>query len=112
MECSATMLENITPLFITYNEEQNIGRALEKVTWAREIVVVDSGSTDATLEIVRAHSQAKLVQRDFDSFADQCNFGLTQIKTDWVLSLDADYIVTDELLSEIRETSPGSDVSG
>jgi glycosyltransferase involved in cell wall biosynthesis len=93
----------ITPLVLTYNEAPNIGRCLDRLTWAGRIVVIDSFSTDGTTDIVRSYPQAELIQRPFDSFADQCNYGLGQIDTQWVLSMDADYIlpvpVVDEMLS-------------
>jgi len=102
------MLDQITPLILTYNEAPNIGRTLAQLQWAREIIVVDSGSTDKTLDIISQYPQVRVLHRDFDSFASQCNFGLAQIQTEWVLSLDADYLVTDELVSEIRQLHPES----
>lgn len=95
------MLDKITPLILTFNEAPNIGRCLEKLRWAKRIVVVDSFSTDETLEIIRKFPQAVVFQRAFDSFAEQCNFGLQQIETSWVLSLDADYILSDEFIHQI-----------
>ena len=95
-------LNTITPLILTYNEAPNLDRTLAQLTWATTIVVVDSYSTDATLEIVQRYPQVKLLQRPFDSFAAQCNFGLSQISSPWVLSLDADYVLSDQLLAEIR----------
>ena len=108
------MLENITPLILTYNEAPNIGRTLEQLRWAREIVVVDSFSDDETLEIIASFPQARVVQRKFDNFAAQCNFGLTEtgIATEWVLSLDADYELTPELVAEIAALKPVSDLAG
>jgi glycosyltransferase involved in cell wall biosynthesis len=94
--------DNITPLILTYNEAPNIGRALEKLRWARQIVVIDSFSTDATLDIIAQFPQVKVYQRRFDSFAEQCNFGLSHISTDWVLSMDCDYILEDGLIQEIQ----------
>jgi glycosyltransferase involved in cell wall biosynthesis len=94
-------LDSITPLILTYNEEANIGRVLDQLTWARRIVVVDSFSTDATLDIVSRYPQVEVIQRAFDDFAGQCNFGLEQIETEWVFSLDADYVCTTELIQEI-----------
>ncbi|RBP45327.1 glycosyltransferase involved in cell wall biosynthesis [Roseimicrobium gellanilyticum] len=96
-------LSQITPLIITYNEEANIGRVLAKLTWAKDIVIIDSGSTDKTLELVAGHPQARVLTRKFDSFASQCNFGLTQIRTPWVLSLDADYLVGDGFEAEVDQ---------
>src|SRR6266699_2830500 len=97
------MLDHITPLILTYNEAPNIRRTLEQLRWARDIVVVDSFSDDETLEIVSSFPQARVFQRQFDSFASQCNFGLreTGIDSEWVLSLDADYILTPELIKEM-----------
>jgi glycosyltransferase involved in cell wall biosynthesis len=92
------------PLIITYDEALNIARMLEKLAWARRIVVVDSGSTDGTLDILARYPHVAV---SFDSFADQCNFGLAQIETGWALSLDADYELSDpllETLSNLRET--------
>jgi len=108
------MLENITPLILTYNEAPNIGRTLAQLGWARDIVVVDSFSDDETLEIVSSFPQARIFQRKFDSFASQCNFGLTEteISTDWVMSLDADYELTPELVAEIGALQPSADVVG
>jgi glycosyltransferase involved in cell wall biosynthesis len=98
------MLSEITPLILTYNEAPNIGRTLGQLRWARDIVVVDSFSDDETLEIVSAFPQARIFQRKFVSFADQCNFGLSEtgISSEWILNLDADYLLTDELISELR----------
>lgn len=108
------MLESITPLILTYNEAPNIGRTLAQLSWARDIVVVDSFSDDETLEIVSSFPQARIFQRKFDSFASQCNFGLTEteMSTDWVMSLDADYELTPELVAEIGALQPTADVVG
>ena len=108
------VLTDITPLILTYNEAPNIGRTLEQLRWARDIVVVDSFSDDETLEIISGFPQARVVQRKFDTFAAQCNFGLTQcgITTEWVLSLDADYQLTPELVAELDALQSGANVSG
>lgn len=99
-------------MILTFNEEANIGRTLAKLTWARRILVIDSGSTDRTLEIIGQHPQAVVFRRDFDSAAGQCNFGLTQIESEWVLSLDADYELSDGLISEIGSLRPADNVGG
>ena len=100
------MIEDITPLVITYNEAANIARTLDRLTWAQRIVVIDSGSTDETLEIVRSYPQAEVIHRPFDDFASQCNFGIAQVSTPWVLSLDADYELSDELVTELHGLRP------
>lgn len=107
-----SLREQITPLILTFNEAPNIGRTLARLTWAREILVVDSGSTDATLNMVRGFPHTRVVQRKFDGFAAQCNFGLEQIRTPWVLSLDADYILTPELVAEIARLDDREAVAG
>jgi glycosyltransferase involved in cell wall biosynthesis len=102
------LIDAITPLIITFDEVPNIGRTLDKLTWARRIVVVDSGSTDGTLDVLTRYPQVVLFKRAFDTFADQCNFGLAQVDTEWVLSLDADYEMSDHLVDELinlRETA-------
>lgn len=108
------MLEQITPLILTYNEAPNIGRVLERLEWARDIVVVDSFSDDDTLQIVSGFSQARVFQRKFDSHERQWNFGLkeTGISTEWVMALDADFILPPEALAEIERLQPAKEISG
>jgi glycosyltransferase involved in cell wall biosynthesis len=96
------MLDQITPLLLTYNESPNINRALQHLAWAKRIVVIDSYSTDNTLEILAAFPQVAVLQRHFDTHANQWNYGLANVESEWVLSLDADYVLTDELLLEIQ----------
>ena len=95
-------LEEITPLILTYDEAPNIERTLAGLTWARQILVVDSGSTDGTAEILAQYPTVRVTHRSFDNFAAQCNFGLDQIKTPWVLSIDADYVCPIDLEGELR----------
>jgi glycosyltransferase involved in cell wall biosynthesis len=97
------LLDRVTPLILTYNEEANLGRVLDGLAWARRIVVLDSFSSDGTLEIARARPNVEVYQRAFDSFAGQCNYGLGLIETDWVLSLDADYVCPPALAEELRQ---------
>jgi len=106
------LLGRTTPLIITFNEAPNIARTLGRLTWARRIVVIDSGSTDETLAIVARFAQAEVIARPFDSFARQCNFGLEQVRTEWVLSLDADYELSDELVREMAALDPGEASAG
>lgn len=99
-------LAEITPLILTYNEEANIRQTLKGVEWARQVVVVDSESTDRTAELVRDTANARLVARRFDSHTGQWNFGLAQISTPWVLTLDADYVCPASLADELRMLEP------
>ncbi len=108
------MLERITPLILAYNEAPNIGRVLDRLAWAKRIVVVDSGSTDGTAEILAQRANVAVYTRPFDRHADQWNFGLreTGIDTDWVLALDADYVLSEALIEELRSLSPPTDSAG
>jgi glycosyltransferase involved in cell wall biosynthesis len=108
------MLEQVTPLILTYNEAPNIGRTLEALTWAREVIVVDSFSDDATLEIASSFSHVRVFQRAFDCHRNQWEFGLreTGIKTPWVLALDADYMLTSDALAELKSLDPNTETSG
>lgn len=108
------MLERITPIVLTYNEAPNIGRTLERLTWARDIIVVDSFSEDETLAIVAQTPQARIYKRKFDCLEHQWNYALreTNISTEWVLALDADYLLTPELLDEIEALQPPPGITG
>jgi glycosyltransferase involved in cell wall biosynthesis len=106
------MFELITPMILTWDEAPNIRRTLDKLSWARRIVVIDSGSTDETLQLVRAYPQVEVIQHAFLDFASQCNFGLTQIVSRWVLSLDADYELSDDLVRELKVLAPPDKVAG
>jgi glycosyltransferase involved in cell wall biosynthesis len=108
----AAMLDQITPLILTFDERSNIERTLAKLAWARRIVVIDSFSTDGTLDILRRDPRIAVFEREFADFAGQCNFGLTCVETPWVLSLDADYALSDELIEELRTLVPGETVAG
>ena len=106
------MLDQITPLILTYNEDPNINRTLKKLTWAKRIIIIDSFSDDATLEILGQYPQVELFQRKFDTHGAQWNFGLGKITTDWVLSLDADYILSDQLILELKQLKPSIQIDG
>lgn len=105
-------LATITPFVLTLDEEPNIGRALDSLRWASRVLVVDSGSTDRTLEIAGSYSNVDLRERAFDSAAGQSNYALGAADTPWVLALDADYVVPPELVAEIVKLSDESGRSG
>lgn len=108
------MLDQITPLILTYNEAPNIARTLGGLSWAKEIVVVDSFSDDNTREIAQSYPQVRFVQRVFDCHRNQWEFGLkeTGISNAWVLALDADYIVSQTLAAELENLQPAADIAG
>ncbi len=101
----------ITPLILTYNEEPNIARALERLTWAKEIVLVDSYSTDGTCAIASRFKNVRLLERKFDDHTSQWNYGLDQVSTEWVLSLDADYVLEPGFEDELAALSPSPTIS-
>ncbi len=104
--------DEITVMILTFNEESNIARTLDALAWAPNVLIIDSGSTDETLAILARYPNVRIVTRKFDTFADQCNFGLTQVHTPWVLSLDADYELSEALGREICGLTPESRVVG
>jgi glycosyltransferase involved in cell wall biosynthesis len=108
------MLAEVTPVVLTFNEAPNIERTLAKLGWAREIVVVDSFSTDGTVDLLRREPRVRVVQRRFDEHAAQWNFAIhrTGVSTPWVLALDADYVLTDEIVAELRGLRPDDATSG
>ena len=105
-------LDAITSLIITYNEEPNLPRVLAALGWCKHIVAIDSFSSDGTLDILRSHRNVRVLQRQFDSFASQCNFGLAHVETEWVLSLDADYVCSPEMTRELEDLPESATVEG
>ncbi|MEM7603550.1 MAG: glycosyltransferase [Verrucomicrobiota bacterium] len=102
----------ITPVILTYNEAPNIGRSLERLTWASRVVVVDSGSDDETASICDQYPNTELIVRAFDDHSLQWNFGIDQVATEWVLALDADYLVAEGFANEIEGMDLEESVSG
>lgn len=104
------MLEQITPLILTFNEQANIQRTLTALQWAKNVVVLDSFSDDATQAICAHYPNVQFVQRKFDQHANQWNFGLAYIAHQhakkgaaehWTLALDADHVVSPDYIAEI-----------
>jgi glycosyltransferase involved in cell wall biosynthesis len=90
----------VSAVIITYNEEQQIERTLSKLHWCDEIIIVDSYSTDRTVEICYS-KRCKVLFRHFDGYGSQKQFAVSQAKNDWVLCVDADEELTDELVQEV-----------
>jgi glycosyltransferase involved in cell wall biosynthesis len=102
------MRRTLSVAMIAMNEEANLPRTLESVKWADEIVVVDSGSKDRTIEIAQSFG-AKTSFHVFEGHGEQKNVALDRCTSDWILLLDADEVLTPELQAEIRallETEP------
>jgi glycosyltransferase involved in cell wall biosynthesis len=91
----------VSVVVIAWNEEERLRACLESVTWADELIVVDAGSDDKTVEIARAFTD-QVVVRPWDGFAQQKNFAIDRARGAWILSLDADEAVSAELRDEIQ----------
>jgi glycosyltransferase involved in cell wall biosynthesis len=104
-----TRQPSISVIVITLNEAENIRACLQSVAWADEIVIVDAGSGDGTLEICREFTDKILVNRDWGGFGHQKNLALHQATGDWVLSLDADERISSQLQQIIKETVAAPD---
>jgi hypothetical protein len=102
----------VSCLILTYNEASNIEACLTALNWCDDVLVLDSGSTDATVPIAR-NLGARVLDRQFDDFAGQRNFGLDQgeFRHEWVLHLDADEVVTQEFTAALDRlvAQPGID---
>ena len=99
-------LADITPIILTRDEETNIARTLGQLAWARDVVVVDSFSTDATTRIAGRFTNVRVFERELDSLAGQCNFAIAQVTTPWVLVMDADYFVPEAFVEELQALQP------
>mgnify|MGYP000556845817 CR=1 FL=1 len=95
-------MTKITAIIPTLNEEMNVANALESVTFADEIIVIDSYSSDKTLEIAQSYN-VRIIQREFDDFSSQKNFAIDQASNDWIFLLDSDEVVSEGLQKEIIE---------
>ena len=101
---------DLAVVVLTKDEEANIGRCLEKLRWVPKVLVLDSGSTDGTGGIAKSFPNVTLAVRKFDTHAKQWNHACDLAKSEWVLCLDADYILTDGVIEEISKLRPGPEV--
>ena len=105
-------MHDLTALVLTYNEQDNIARTLASLQWIDRVIVLDSNSSDDTVTIARTYPNVTVVHRPFDDHTSQWNFGLEQVATPWVLTLDADYEVPSSFRDEILDLSPNELVKG
>lgn len=101
---------DITPVILTRDEEPNLERTLAQLAWASDVVLVDSFSTDATVEIAKRFANVRVFERTIDTLAGQSNYGLQQARTPWALLLDADYFVPSAFVDELRSLEPAPGV--
>lgn len=95
--------EKLSAVMITFNEIEHIDEVLQNLSFADEIIVVDSFSSDGTVERIEQYENVELIQRPFKDFTDQKSFALEQASHDWVLFMDADERVTNDLKHEILD---------
>lgn len=105
------MTNPVSVFIITYNEDKIIAKCLEKLSWADEIIIIDSNSNDNTIAICKSFG-AKVINNSFVNFGKQKQFALEQTKNNWVLSLDADEVLSDELIDEIQNIDFTLDCNG
>jgi len=98
-------MNKISVIIITKDEEKNISDCLESVQWADEIIVVDSESTDKTIELTKKFTD-KIFIRKWEGYVPQKRYAMSLAENDWVLSIDADERITPELKEEIQNLSP------
>lgn len=107
-------MTGVTGLVLTFNEAPNIARTLGKLSWLPQVIVVDSFSSDSTAEIAASFPNVRVCQRAFTTHAEQWNYGLEQtgIESEWVLALDADFVLTEELVREIQSLEAAPPTAG
>lgn len=94
-------MAKISAVIITYNEDKNIEKTLEAVRWCDEIVIVDSGSTDNTMDICKRFG-CKIFSHPFEGYGPQKIYAVSLALNDWILSIDADEVVSENLAKEIH----------
>lgn len=104
----------ISVVIITKNEERNIGPCLDLLDWADDVIVVDSESTDRTVEICGKYANVKAIVKPYRGEASQRNYGIELTQGEWILVLDADERITPELRAELLafRSGPSPDMEG
>jgi glycosyltransferase involved in cell wall biosynthesis len=94
-------MSTVSAIIITKNEEKNLPRCLESLKWANEIIVLDSGSTDNTLEIAKSYN-AKIFSEEWKGYTQQKNSAVAKTQSDWIVSLDADEEFSEDAQNDIQ----------
>lgn len=103
------MKQTIAVVISAYNEEKKLPATLDAVSWADERIVIDNSSTDSTAAVARSHGAKVYKQPNRLMLNTNKNYGFTKAKSDWILNLDADEVVTPELKLEIERTIQSAD---
>ncbi|HLD16138.1 MAG TPA: glycosyltransferase family 2 protein [Coxiellaceae bacterium] len=103
---------DLSVILICYNEAKRIERCLDSVKWAKEIIILDSGSTDNTVQLCKAYTEHVSVTDDWPGYGLQKARALAKATHEWVLSIDADEVVTPELKNEIEQAIKNTSCSG
>lgn len=104
-------MNKITGIIISLNAEKTIEKAIDSLFFCDEIIVIDGGSTDKTIDIIKK-KKCLLFERKFDNFKNQREYALSKVKTDWVMFLDADEVPEDVLVEEIKREIKENKVDG
>lgn len=100
--CSnGSTFDKVSAVIITFNEEGIIERTLKQLWWCNEIIIIDSGSTDKTIEICSKFN-CRIYYHKFNGFGEQKRFGISKADNNWILCIDADEVLTEPLINEIR----------
>ena len=99
---SIEKVSNISAFVVCQNEEKQIERCLDSIAWCSEIIIVDSGSVDNTVEICKRYTD-KIFHRPWTGYVDQKRFALEKCSQEWILNIDADEVISPELKIEIQE---------
>lgn len=105
------LLPRLSAILIIYNEEDHLPDAITQLGFADEIIVVDSFSTDKTIDILKELPRVQIFQKEFKDFASQRNFAISKASGDWILFMDADERLTPRLTSEIKDTINNPDAA-
>ncbi len=101
---SESQINKISGLVITFNEVNNIEEIIQNLNFVDELIIVDSYSTDGTIDLIKKHPKVKLLLNKFDNFSSQRNLAIENASHPWILFLDADERICDNLKKEILET--------
>ncbi len=99
------MVERISVTILTKNSERYLARCLDALAEFDEILIVDNGSSDATLEIAARYHNVRVVEHEFTGFGPLKNFAVKEAKNDWIFSVDSDEVATPKLIDSIKELS-------